>query len=282
MTTTDHILPILYDADFDQEEAAVYVAMLHLGPSTVTSIAAESRVERMMTFRILRRLLARKVVNTVLIGKRKHYFPKHPSSLVAYYEEKKRLIEAKKAQLQNNIQELSAIYLQGGFRPFVSYFEGSDGFRSIFKTITEEMSECKEKTFYIYSPQFISLHHHIDFYMPTYFSQKKKLGLFSKTISCYPKDEGNLEYLKDKAVKKDDNTINERRYIPRDYFFVTYQYILAKSVISFSLDDDYCLGTIITHNRFCESQKKIFEFIWHHATTEKDLIKLLGIGLDKK
>ncbi len=271
----DAILSVLYEAEFDTDEASIYCAMLQLGPSTVTTIAASALIERMSTFRIIRRLLSRQVVDTVLIGKRKHYFPKNPESLLNYYDVKAKEIANKRQVLEEKIPTLLTLYKHGGSRPIVTYCEGSVGFRAIYHRIIEEMKQSVTKTYRIYSPQFLSLHKQIDFYVPNYFPMKKDLKVFSKTISCVPDNQDNLVYLKNNVVKQDDITVNERRYIPREYFFYTYQYILDKTVIFFSLDDDYCLGTMITHPRFCESQQKIFDFTWNNAVPEKDIVKQL-------
>jgi len=267
MTSLDNILPILYDADFDKDEATIYHAMLELGPSTVTSIAGQAHIDRMKTFRILKRLLARKVIDISIIGKRKHYFPKNPESLLLHFEERKRRIVEKQDRLKEAINNLLTLYHHGGSRPFITYHEGSTGFRSIYEKILHEMAKAKDKTIRIYSPAYGALYRHFTMYFPTYPEKKVKLRLSSKTISCkLPTKEEKKLY---KKLLDTDQVTNERHYIHEGFFFPTFQYILENTVIYFSLENDYCLGTIITHNSFCESQKKIFDFVWQHSVPEK-------------
>jgi hypothetical protein len=113
--------------------------MLQLDPSTITTISAEAKTERMTTFRILRRLVVKNTIDTVLIGRRKHYFPKHPESLLSFYDEKMRTIEKKKTLLTATLPLLLSLYKHGGARPIISHCEGSVGFRTIYSKIIDFM-----------------------------------------------------------------------------------------------------------------------------------------------
>lgn len=119
----------------DKDEAAVYVASLQSGPSTISQIANQAKVKRTTAY-----LIARSLIEKGLLGQYKarnglNVVAQPPEFLVSQLEERKK-------EISSILPQLKAIVKKEFFRPQVRYFEGKQGYFDVCEdTLQKHASE---------------------------------------------------------------------------------------------------------------------------------------------
>jgi len=125
----------------DGHEAAVYQALLELGPSTVTQIAKKAGITRTFGYPILEKLnIQGLVAKSSGQGKKIHYVAEHPRRLVQYLENRKKQWERRVKEAEAVLPDLVSIYKLAE-KPTIRFQEGINGAKSIYM----EGLESKEK-----------------------------------------------------------------------------------------------------------------------------------------
>ena len=68
-------------------EAAVYVASLSVGPSTVAAIARAAGIERTNTYRIIESLQEQGLMSVEVVGLKKRYVPESPEATTREFQQ---------------------------------------------------------------------------------------------------------------------------------------------------------------------------------------------------
>lgn len=132
---------LLKQFGLDESEAKVYVALLELGPSTVTDITNKAGVTRTHGYIILEKLgLYGLVTRTKDGGKKMKYLAEHPRSLVQYVKNNKNNWERRIEKAEALLPDLVALYKVHD-KPVVRYQEGVRGVESMFEEALESTSE---------------------------------------------------------------------------------------------------------------------------------------------
>lgn len=118
--------------DLNKTEIAVYLFLLKNGPAYPTDVSRETKVARTNCYNVLKKLHEADLVTEALVGRRKKYQAKDPSSL-------RQIVEKKKDILKNLLPELSALYFFNRNKPVVEFFSGLENIKQLFdKTIGAE------------------------------------------------------------------------------------------------------------------------------------------------
>lgn len=112
-------------------EAAVYVAALSLGPTTVLKIAEASGLERTNIYRVVESLQKRGLMSVEVVGLKKRYVAEDPSNL-------KQVLEARQKELEEvlpGLEEMYGVSESGG----IKYYKGVEGIKTVYEGILEEI-----------------------------------------------------------------------------------------------------------------------------------------------
>ncbi|MEI6478269.1 MAG: helix-turn-helix domain-containing protein [bacterium] len=115
------------------KEAAVYMAILELGTSTIQPIATQSGIKRTSIYYFIDHLVELGLVEQAKIRNRKHYSALPPENMVSL--QKQRLSE-----LEEMLPEFKSFYNVSASKPRISYYEGTTQLQNI---LLEEL-KCKE------------------------------------------------------------------------------------------------------------------------------------------
>jgi sugar-specific transcriptional regulator TrmB len=131
------LLPGLEELGLSRHEAAVYLALLQLGPSSVLRVAKRAALKRPTVYLILDELLRRNLVALAPQEKKKVFLALPPDRLQEDFSRRR-------ATLQNILPELSALYRKDTAKPVVQFFESRDGILGVYRRFlkiptTEEM-----------------------------------------------------------------------------------------------------------------------------------------------
>jgi HTH-type transcriptional regulator, sugar sensing transcriptional regulator len=128
---------ILKETGLTDHEAAVYLASLSLGPSTVLQIALMAELKRTTVYAVIERLKAKGLVAIEEKGFKRLFVAEHPERLES-------LMEAKRQILRSNISELSALYKLKGSGSVMKYYEGLEGVRSSHEALLADIEPNEE------------------------------------------------------------------------------------------------------------------------------------------
>jgi sugar-specific transcriptional regulator TrmB len=122
------------------KEAAVYVAILELGDSTIQPIATRSGVKRTSIYYFIDRLVELGLVEVAKMRGRLHYKALSPEQMVSLQE--RRLEEIKEV-----VPEFLSIFNVSTKKPKIAYYEGAEQMKAIMR----EESRCHSELLRIWS-----------------------------------------------------------------------------------------------------------------------------------
>ncbi|MBT3418990.1 MAG: hypothetical protein HN726_03980 [Candidatus Magasanikbacteria bacterium] len=125
----------------DESEAKIYLALLHLGPSSVTEITNKADITRTLGYHVLEKLCTYGLVKNVSQGtKKKQYVAEHPSNVVRFVEERKENWERKLKEAEQRLPNLLSLYKIAD-KPVVQYQEGVEGIKTLYLQSLESTTE---------------------------------------------------------------------------------------------------------------------------------------------
>jgi sugar-specific transcriptional regulator TrmB len=108
---------VLLNYGLEEKEAAVYLALLELGETTVLTVAKKAGIKRPTCYLVLQSLIAKGLVSRVVKGRKIFFAPQHPQKLVSE-------TELRLQEIQSAVPQLEALMQTANKRPRVIIFEG--------------------------------------------------------------------------------------------------------------------------------------------------------------
>lgn len=129
----DHLSRELTNLGFSDKEAAIYLAALQLGFSTVQEIARKAKINRATAYLLLDVLIKKGLVSAFVENGRRCFAAEPPDKLVSLIRLQKHELEEREKELTAALPKLLAIYNVEGNRPQIRYLEGFDGVVEVMK-----------------------------------------------------------------------------------------------------------------------------------------------------
>lgn len=239
---------LLKKLGFSDKEAAVYLALLRLGPTSVRSLADECNLNRGTTYDALKWLSQQGLVNFYHQETKQHFVAEDPEKLERLLKERVGELESLAKQLQQEvIPELKSLYDKGGERPVAKYYEKQEGFKHILEDVLATVEASGEKMYRIYSAVRIRQHLYEKF---TEFSKERiKRGIRVRVIALG--DGGELRGL------------DERKWLKVTTGSQTYILIYNDKTAYISLNSaKQPIGVVIENQGVAHTQKLIFDQLW--------------------
>jgi len=131
---------------FDEEESKIYMALLELGPSTVTQITKRAGITRTLGYIVLDKLGGWGLITRVNDGGKKlKYVAENPRNFVQYVKNKKNTWKRKLDSAEKLLPELLSAY-KIEEKPTLRYQEGVKGVINIFEESLLASSEILSVT----------------------------------------------------------------------------------------------------------------------------------------
>jgi len=233
----------------NDEDIAVYLAILTLGKSTVTDIARKSAIKRTTIYNYLDNLLKFGLIFKTVDKKRTYYCPESPNKIKNVLEKQKTAIDDKKEKISLVIPELEKLYSGSFNKPRISFYEGQEGLREVYWQILDT-----SKTVYsIFSPDnffqlFSSAENH-KLMMTLYNNGGQMHSLIEKSDHPYPE----LKHVEYKNFIKSKN-------LPEGFHFDTDLLVAGNKVAMISFKN--LIGLIIEDDSIANLQKNFIKTIW--------------------
>ncbi len=109
-----------------EKESVTYIALLELDEANIAQIAKKARLKRTTLYDIITSLMDRRMVGTTKKGHRILYYAEDPRKLEEQIEERGLL-------LRKMLPELLSIANSLKKKPKISYYEGLDGIKEVYK-----------------------------------------------------------------------------------------------------------------------------------------------------
>ncbi|MFH0820454.1 MAG: helix-turn-helix domain-containing protein [Candidatus Peregrinibacteria bacterium] len=241
------------------EEAKVYMAILELGGSFVSSIARRAGVNRSSCYHTLQNLVTKGLVSSYQKGKVLHFTAEDPKRFLQIAEERME-------RTKELIPQLLSITNTLAFKPKIRFYEGIEGIKSIFEDVLTTKGEVLGYT---------SIKGLIDLF-PDYFRQychkKVKNGIRTRYIcpAILPAGRQAAEgvdiidgYY---PAKYDPNLLEILMVNPKEFNFQNEIAIYGNKVAVMSLNPDELIGLLVESSNFAQSMKSVFDLAWLGAT----------------
>lgn len=243
----------LKELGFTESEAKVYLALLELGASFVSSIAKKAGVERVGCYHTLNKLVDKGVVSSFTRDKVKYFSVDSPEILVGKAE-----LQLEKTQ--KLLPELLSITNALAYKPKVNYYEGFEGIKNIFEDTLSAEGELLGYTNLAKLPEVLR-----EDYLKSYAQRKVENGIKSRMLS--PNSAKGLKYLDSYYPEGFDRNLVEILFVNPEEFGFEYEITIYDDKVGIvSLDPGELMGMIIQSRKYADTQRGVFNLAWLGAT----------------
>lgn len=232
-----------------EKEAAVYLAVLELGESTVQPIAHRSGIKRTSIYYFIDHLVELGLIDVAVIRNRKHFKARSPEYLSVLQEQRLKEVQAA-------IPQFMSIFNTSATKPKISYYEGPEQVQQIMweelrHKLIRSIWPMREVTEMIGGAPF----------MKSLVSQLKEKGTKVQVIR-FPHQEVEYEGWQ--------NTLRESwrqiRYAqPGTYFPLAIQ-IYDEDTVAFISSKKEGFGIMIESTELATAMIYLFEMFWESST----------------
>ncbi len=242
-----------------EKEAKVYLALLQLGTSVVSDVSRTSKINRSTSYVLLETLAKRGLVSISTTKKLRLYTAAAPERIVQLLEERVKASTELLGHAHSVLPELKSIYKGVGPKPKVSYFEGTEGIRSVYEdTLTSP------ETILAYA-SIENMHAALPGYFPDYYQRRSKRGIHIQSV--HPDTPEARERVK--YDRKEDRT---SALVPsNEYAFSPEINIYDNKIAFMSLKEKF--GLIIESQELATAMKKVFTLSWKEAKRLNDELR---------
>lgn len=238
---------ILHSLGFNEKEIKVYLTLISGGPSSVRKLAKDTGINRGTVYEVLKSLQKESLAGMYQKHKKQFFLAEDPEKLVEVIERKERSVTSLKRELAEALPELRSLYVHGGAKPTVKYYEGLKGFTIILNDVLRTMSDQENKTYRAYSS--VALRDYLYREFPHFTKERIARRLHVRVIAI--------------GAGGDDQPLAERRWLSEKNGSPTYSIIYGPKVAFLSLGaNESPLGILIEDANVAETERMIFDRVW--------------------
>jgi len=259
MKDKNKIKQTLLDIGLNNNEAAVFIAALKLGKTSITKLAKEAEIKRPTAYTAVRSLVKQhQLIVDNSNKKRPLYRINSPENIVSVIREKADVLESIFPELEK---------ADNDSRPRVNIYEGYEGMKMVYQ---EALEHARTKEILVYgtitATRFTDSHDKLY----RYWHQTIKKNQL-KIREILDQTTNNIKYIR--SVKKMENKKHEIRVVPMDFKFRPRKIrmiegdniIYGNNIALFSSYKENLHVIKISHPRINKMYKDLFEMSWEVA-----------------
>ncbi len=236
------------------DEAAVYEALIDVGQSVVSTVAAHAGVNRTTCYNVLESLVNKRLVAKTNYRGKIAYTAGDPEQLIANLENEKKSLEIKLAEARAFAPELRKRFAEKYTKPVIKYVEGLDGLIELY----EDSLRCEDKKEGLMAYSSIrDLTNELGDYSHHYFTERTKRGIPIRGI--VPDTEAG------KHIKRvQDKFLRTARLVPHEKFdFSPEIYLYDNKLAVFSFKERF--GFLLESKEIVDALKVAWRLAWERA-----------------
>lgn len=240
----------LENLGLSEKEAKVYLAFLELGPETVQNIAKKANINRPTTYLQIESLKEKGLMSEFQKGKKTFYSAESPGRLLSFLGVLEKDLEFKKGEIKRILPLLNDLFVGGGERPKVRFFEGLVGARAMQEDLLSLKSK-KIEAFTNLDKLFEIFPKHEDEYT------KKRVANSIEAMVIYTRKAGPVENASDLAK------LRKTKFIAVDRFPMTADVTIFDNKVALITYKAKPIGVIIEDSDIADAMRAIFYLIWN-------------------
>lgn len=249
MKYTSEIIKGLKAFGLDEKEAKIYLAGLELGSTTVLELSRRTKMPRSTLYPILEKLRTRGIFRMLKQKKTSMYVAESSDTLERqFHEREESFLKAIPAIKAINETEF------GG--PGVTFYEGTDGFKRLWKQLYQSGA-----TEYRLITSGVSLLDYVKepYILKRIIAERLERGIFSKQLI---RDSHEAR----KIIAKDKEELRESRLIPKD-IQIPATVIIFSDQVGFITTRKENTMILLASGDVALTYKALFDLIWDKAET---------------
>lgn len=126
------LITSLVEIGLSENEAAIYLAAVSAGPTTIQKLASAASIKRTTAYSVVEALKKRLLMREEIRGFKKLLVAEPPSKLES-------ILEQRKEQLRKHLPELSALYNLTPGEDSIRFYEGVEATKEVYEGILEDI-----------------------------------------------------------------------------------------------------------------------------------------------
>ncbi|MES2225486.1 MAG: helix-turn-helix domain-containing protein [Patescibacteria group bacterium] len=257
--TSQKLKESLTSLGLSQKEAAIYIALLELGRSTVSQISRKAAVNRATGYVILDSLITKGLVSISGKEPKQEYVAESPDKLPEFFRNEQKEAREKEEKAQELSLQLKSIQKVGD-RPQVRFYEGEEGIKAVFE---DSLTATSGKIIAFTSIE--DQHTSIPNYFPEYYQRRKRKKIFMRSI--FPDTPMGIE-----RQGANESEYRESVLVPREMYGIHPAINVYDNKLMIASFREK-LGILVESAEIADAMKKIFELAWigaHSLETQKE------------
>jgi len=246
------IVKQLQQFGMSEKEAAVYIALSELGPSSIQEISKHSQINRSTTHVIAESLKKQGFIGETRKGRKRILFIEDIDQFRQIVKDEKFNLELKEMSLKGLIPALQMLHPTQKELPKVRFYEGEEGFydvcqRSLDKAENEILFLGSSEDFHTVATK----EYNKNYYVP----ERMKKGIKIKMLVFNSPEAMELK-------EGDKDSMRETRFLPNDFFFRSTVFIYGNEFSMITSKVPF-LGVVIQSKELSNCMSGMFNTLWH-------------------
>ncbi|MEK6755332.1 MAG: helix-turn-helix domain-containing protein [Bacteroidota bacterium] len=249
----EHLQKTLLQLGLSENEAAVYLAALALGPSSILSLSRSSGVKRTTVYSVLLTLQKKGLIIREVRSWKTLYAAERPEKLET-------IIDARKQDLTRALPDLSALYNLHGEDGSIRFYDGIEAVKSVYEALLKDVRAHEDYLIVSDMAQWLALDQ--EFFLD-FVARRAKLPINIRMLTL-PTEVGKKYKIKERQYN------NIVRFLPESTKLTTNLVIIPKRVVIHQLVEPVFAMTI-ENPSIIRLHREQFEIMWN-ALPETDKV----------
>jgi sugar-specific transcriptional regulator TrmB len=241
----------LINLGLSKEEADIYLSLLNKGEQGASELSKSTKVKRTYIYSVSASLIKKGLISQVKKGKTTVFNPMSPDKLLTLAHEKKQKAEQAEQTLEAILPNLKTKYEVVDNKPVVTYFEGIEGIKKVYKDILNTNEDIL-----LYRSIYDDKNTDIDTIVLKQIEEQVKRGIKTRTITPLEKTTKNI------FLNFDKSRLVERHIVRSSHLDLPAQIIIYGTKVALISLRKEIIVTLLDNLDISNTLRENFELIW--------------------
>jgi sugar-specific transcriptional regulator TrmB len=252
---------ILQNLGLNLDQSQIYLSLLEEGPQTASQLANNTSVKRTYVYNVVKSLANLGLASQEQKGKTTFFKAASPDHLLNIAKDQAAKAQQAHSALDNILPFLSSSFILSGSRPIITYHEGIEGIKYIYK---DTLLEGKPIQAFLQNAEINPELR--NWLRNTYVPQRVEKGIHAQVIIS--SGELSKEY-----ILNSQNNLRTTIEVPSESFPFKHEVNIYGTKVAFmDFQSPQVLGFIINHPNIASTMKAWFELTWNSLQASKSTV----------